>query len=250
MKKGIIIQARLGSSRLPHKVLLPIVNELNLLQLVINRLRLLAIPIVVATTDEAIDDELVAYLENRKISYYRGSEYNVLERFIGAAEESGFDSVIRVCADNPLLDIPYLNMLVKLWDENPNVDYLSYSYKSKPTILTHFGVFAECVSLNALRKVSMFQLSDQRYIEHVTYGVYSNPSVFNVKLIDITDEILLYDGIRLTVDTESDYLHIREVYNKLTVDPLLLDFREVAEWIRNQPILFNSMKNSIIINKK
>ncbi len=81
MKTGIVIQARLGSTRLPKKVLLSITKCDNLLQLIVNKLRRLNLPVVVATTDNIKDDELVTFLETNQIDYYRGEEQNVLKDY-------------------------------------------------------------------------------------------------------------------------------------------------------------------------
>lgn len=247
MKTGIIIQARLGSSRLPEKVLLPIVNNRNLLQTVIDRLAALKIPIVVATTVNASDDKLANYLLDFNIPYFRGSEENVLTRFIAAAEHFGLSRIIRVCADNPFIDALYLQRIIESWEDS--FDYLSYEYRGTPTVLTHFGIFAECVSLKALKKVSILARANQSYREHVTYGIYNNPDLFNLKFIDITHDLSDYEGIRLTIDTQADYLNILEIYRAFE-DEEFVDFWNVAKWIKADQSIFGNMKLNIENNEK
>jgi len=228
--------------------MLPIANGINLLQIIIDRLIQLELPIVIATTDQPIDDKLIEYLSSRGISFFRGPESHVLSRFIGAAETFGFDGVVRVCADNPFIDIRYLQNLISLWSDK--IDYLSHSYKNVPTVLSHFGVFAELVSLKALKKVLLLGESNQKYFEHVTFGIYSNPGLFDIKLVDITEDLRSYDGIRLTIDTKEDYLNLLKIYKQFVNDYVNLDFRTVGKWILTQPNLLRSMKSNITNNTK
>src|SRR5690554_4950371 len=113
---GIIIQARLGSTRFPKKILKPF-GESTLLLYLIDRLKRLSLPIVVATTTNEIDDELCEYLKKNRIEYFRGSENNVLQRYIDTANQFGFTEIIRVCSDSPLIDLGFLNKLLSYWKE-------------------------------------------------------------------------------------------------------------------------------------
>jgi len=99
----IIIQARLSSSRLPRKVLMPFVNNKSILQILIeNLLKVFSKDqIILATTKSDIDDELEKFAINNKLNYFRGEESNVLKRFIDCAEHFKVSNIIRVCADNP-----------------------------------------------------------------------------------------------------------------------------------------------------
>lgn len=248
MKTGIVIQARLGSTRLPKKVLLSITKCDNLLQLIVNKLRRLNLPVVVATTDNIKDDELVTFLETNQIDYYRGEEQNVLKRFTDTADHFGFDRVIRVCADNPFIDIPYLSQLLDLWDFE--IDYFSYSYDGKPVILSHFGVFAECVSIAALKNVEQSKNVDRLALEHVTYGVYTNGDMYRTKLIDLTDSLRRFDGIRLTIDTDEDYENILKIVKELDPTNTNLRFEEVAEFVLEQTEIYELMRKNILSNQK
>ena len=153
MNTGIILQARLGSSRYPNKILNIIYKNKTILDLVIERLQL-ALPkikLVVATTTNPIDNLLCDFLKDKNIDYFRGSENNVLLRFINTAEEFNFSNIIRVCSDNPFLDISGLNLLAKTFKKS-NVDYCSFLIDNKlPSIKSHLGLWAEAVKLSALQ---------------------------------------------------------------------------------------------------
>ena len=108
---GIIIQARTGSTRLPFKMTLPFFNDRGILELLLSRLKKagLADKTIVATTENVRDDIICNIARNAGVSYFRGSESDVLDRFIQAANHYYVSKIIRICADNPFLDIPALN---------------------------------------------------------------------------------------------------------------------------------------------
>src|SRR5690554_6264340 len=110
---GIIIQARLGSKRLPNKMLLPFYKEKGVFEILIEKLKVhfSSIPIILATSLETTDDPLIAICEKHNLYFYRGSESNVLERFIDTAKHFKISKIIRICADNPFLDFDELENL-------------------------------------------------------------------------------------------------------------------------------------------
>lgn len=245
---GIIIQARLGSSRLPNKVLLPLKGR-SMLMTVIKRLEQLDLPIVVATTKSQADIPLIDHLKENNIKYTIGDEKNVLSRFIKAGTENNFDFIIRICADNPYIDIDYLNRLVQIWEENKLQDYISFSYKDRPTVLSHFGIFGEIISLTSLVRISKMFPNNVSFQEHVTIGVYSNPSLFNITLVDVDKELEKFDGIRLTVDTLDDYNNICEIKEKFHDYPLA-NIADIGDWVLGKKEMMKIMNCTINRNLK
>ncbi|MHC5362121.1 cytidylyltransferase domain-containing protein [Myroides sp. LJL110] len=244
---GIIIQARLGSTRLPKKILKPFA-DCNLLLFLIQRLSQLNLPIVVATTDTKQDDELCKYLEKNSIKYYRGSESDVLQRYIDTARANNFTDIIRVCSDSPLIDISLLKDLVIKWQETSVRDYLSFALNGTPTVLCHYGVFTEFTTLTALEKLSD-QFDNQYYHEHVTYGIYKNPNLFKVELIELPSYFKDYDNIRITIDTQEDYENILFLYDNIK-NLANMSFTELADIILSNKEVLSRMKLNIINNKK
>ncbi len=243
---GIIIQARLGSTRLPKKILKPFEGKTILLFL-IERLRELDLPIVVATTTNGNDDELCDYLSKHQIAYYRGDENNVLERYIGAASYYNFDTVIRICSDSPLIDLQKLKSLLEQYRAE-NCDYFSFSYKNVPTVLTHFGIFGEIVGLEALKLLDK-SIDDLKIKEHVTYGIYTDTKTYKVKLVELTMFKQDFERIRLTIDTAEDYdnlLSIGKKYGSFLNEP----FEKLAEQISCDEKLLEKMETIIMSNKK
>lgn len=243
---GIIIQARLGSTRLPKKILKPFA-ESNLLLFLVNRLSELNLPVVVATTTSEIDDELCLVLKQNNIKFYRGSETNVLQRYIDTAREFGFTEIVRACSDSPLIDIFFIKELIEKW-KVVEKDYLSFAFKGVPTVLCHYGVFTELTTLQALEKLNE-QFEDKYYHEHVTYGIYKNPNVFDVELIELPACFSNYNDIRITIDTQEDYENILFLYDNID-DITKKNFLELAEIILEDKVILEKMKDNILNNKK
>jgi spore coat polysaccharide biosynthesis protein SpsF len=245
-KLGIVIQARTGSTRLPGKVLMPVGGETLILR-IYNRLKdHLDFPIIIATTLNAQDDPLVDLVSRRNISIYRGSEDNVVCRFIGAAKNIGITDIIRICADNPLLDIDFLDQQIRIWEEDFESDYISFEYNQRPVILSHFGVFAEIVKLSALEKVGNLFPENRIFMEHVTNGIYKNPELFKIRLVNLDKQLSPFEGVRLTIDTIEDLDRISEIVLKAGNE----NFENIAVYIKSRPDLLLEMKAAIQKNIK
>jgi len=203
----IIIQARLSSTRLPGKVLKPLIEEKCLLDLQIEALKKLDIPFVLATSSNQADDLLEAWAQKNQVECFRGEEYNVLQRFIDCAEHYSAKQLIRVCSDNPFLQFGqvshYMNKL------SNGVDYISFcNTEGTPAIKTHWGLFVEGVSLSALKRASDLLVNHAQkdfYSEHVTNFIYGNPNEFNVVLEEAPSAILHRNDLRFTIDTPADF---------------------------------------------
>lgn len=244
---GIIIQARLGSTRLPSKILKPFQSK-TILSSLVDKLDVLNIPVVIATTTSECDDLLVEYLKENNYKYYRGSEQNVLERYIETAEHFKIDNIIRITSDNPFLDVQLLKELIDLFNSNQKDDYWSFTLNDKPTVLSHIGIFAEIVSLDALLFLQN-NFSDPTYNEHVTFGIYTNSESFKICFADKTDVFSKYSNTRLTIDTYEDYENTQLIEKKFG-NISEVSFFEIGNYILSEPILKESMERIIINNKK
>lgn len=214
---GIIIQARMGATRLPNKLLLPFYKSLTVLDILLEKLSK-QFPnscIVLATTTSEKDNCIVDIAKNySQISVFRGSEQNVLERFIMAASSHNVDKIIRICADNPFLDMQYLDFLLTN-AVNTNYDYVGFQFPNgTPTIKSHIGLFAEYTTLSALKKVAELT-QDKLYIEHVTNYIYANPDVFNCFFYNVPDFISNRTDVRLTLDTPADFELLKELFHQM-----------------------------------
>jgi len=249
---GIIIQARSNSSRLPRKVLLPFYNNNCILEILIDRIKnnTINIPIIIATTINESDDEIETISLNKGVNVYRGDEDNVLLRFIKASEKFKLTKIIRICSDNVLLDMDALNFQILNFDKM-SIDYWAYSLRDRtPTILTHFGFWAEAVSLTALKKVSIIT-DDKKYLEHVTNYVYTHKDIFNIYLDEIPCKIEELNGTaRLTIDTKEDFVLMKEIYSQLIKDDVKICISSVFELLTERKDFQEIMKCQIKLNQK
>ncbi len=197
MKFGVIIQARMGSTRLPGKVLMPIAGKV-LLEHVLGRLATLRLPVlaVVATSDLEQDDAVEAYCAARGVEVFRGSETDVLDRYHRCATRYGFEHVVRLTGDNPFTDIDELQHLIELHLAQGN-DY-THSFGSMP-----LGVGAEIFSMAALAR-SAREGAAPNHREHVNEYIQENPGLFKIGVLDVP-AAKRQGELRLTVDTPDDY---------------------------------------------
>jgi len=248
---GIIIQARIGSTRLPNKMMIPFYQGKTILEILIERLKssFMEFPIILATTRNQKDDAIEAVGLSKGIYTYRGDEENVLKRFVLAAEYYKIDKIIRVCADNPFLNMFSLKELIENF-KTTNYDYMFFSLSNeKPTIITHYGLWAEAVSLSALKKILNIT-QDKTYLEHVTKYIYENKNLFNLKNIYIDKEIESINNIRLTLDTKEDYKLLKKIYEEVQVMGLSLDSRDLIMFISKHDNWIKEMEKQIRGNEK
>lgn len=207
MKQGkivAIIQARMGSTRLPGKVLREVGGK-PILEILIKRLRRSRRidSILVATTEKAEDNGIVDLATKVGVEWYRGSEDDVLKRFIDASRAVNADIVIRVTADNPLTDPELMDSLIEAHLKN-RADYT----RCTGVIL---GTAVEVVNRVTLGNV--YPIAEQaEYREHVTYYILTHPELFKTHTVDFG---LNYPHLRLTVDTEEDLDLMRKLYEGL-----------------------------------
>lgn len=213
MKDGIVIQARTGSTRLHNKILLPFYKEQRILDILVGNIKA-AFPdkcIVLATTNRAQDDVLADVARQWEINCFRGDEDNVLDRFIGAAEAFGIDRMIRVCSDNPFLQVDTFRQFFAAHDASP-ADYLAYGFADgRPTIKTHLGLFCELTTIEALRRAAA-ATQEKLYIEHVTIYLYTHPQQFAVTLLPLPDYLEGRLDLRFTLDTMEDFTLLQQLY--------------------------------------
>lgn len=213
MKDGIIIQARTGSTRLPNKILLPFYGKQTILNILIGNIRKHCPDkcIVLATTTRKQDDILEQAALDAGISCYRGSEDNVLNRFIGAAKAFGLDRFIRVCSDNPFLCTDTFSEMFQQHTLQP-ADYIGYGFANgTPTIKSHLGLFAELTTTDALQRVEL-ATQEKLYIEHVTIYMYTHPQQFAVRLLPLPAHLEGRFDLRFTLDTPEDFALLSSLY--------------------------------------
>lgn len=246
---GIILQARTGSTRMPEKVILPFFEGKSILDLLIEKVKKLGIPAVLATTVNPSDDRICDLATRHDFLVFRGSENDVLDRFIQAAKKFGFNKIIRICADNPFLDLAGMKTLIETFEKS-DVDYLSFQLTgNKPSILTHFGFWTEAVRLIALEKAQ--QLTNEKlYHEHVTNFIYGNPQLFDVQFIQADPLVFSRTDIRMTLDTPEDFQVQQQIFATISKENPNFGIPEIVNWLDQHPEILEVMKKEIEKNKK
>ena len=214
MNIGIIIQARMGSERLPGKVLKEIDGK-TLLQTLLDRIKGCGLTIVVATTTQAKDDILINLLESLKINYYRGSEDDVLSRYYECAVQYKFDAIIRLTADNPFIDADFIKKCVTAYQLENSED--AYLFTEKYPL----GVALEIFSFKSLSDAYV-NAENIKEREHVTPYIIRNKQITQLSVAYKEDK----EHYRLTIDTNKDFelasiLILNHHADKLSVDEII-----------------------------
>mgnify|MGYP005850299479 CR=1 FL=1 len=226
----IVLQARMGSSRLPGKVLMEI-NGKPLLWYLLKRLEPLAnrADLLLATTDSEKDQVLEEFAKQNRLKYFRGSENDVLDRFYQALKPYITDIVVRITADCPLTDPKIIEQGLDIFESN-DYDYLSNVHP--PTFPDGFDV--EIFSFKALEK-AWEEAKKQHEREHVTPYIWNNPSIFKLGNFNNSENLSNY---RLTVDEKEDFElmknlieHFKEKWINLSMNEIINFLRERQELI-------------------
>ena len=202
-----IIQARLGSTRLPKKVFADIEKK-PLIWHVVDRLKSSKKidKIIIATTKNPIDNDLESWAKIEGVKLYRGSENNVLERFYFAAKQYSADIVVRITADDPFKDPVIIDRVI----DNLINKKLDFCYNNNPPTFPE-GLDAEVFTFNAIER-AYFNCSNDFEKEHVTQYMYKNKTLF--KQFNIINKKNL-SNFRWTIDTKLDYEMVKQVYKHL-----------------------------------
>ena len=217
---GCIIQARLSSTRLPGKVMLKVENENTVLDCVINQLQNSKEikNIVIATTNHKEDDVIVELVKRKGIKYFRGSKKDVLDRYYQCAKKFRFSEIVRITADNPLIDYEIVDTVVKYFKLN-NYDYITTELPFNTFHRTYpSGYTVEVFTFSALENAwKNAKLPSER--EHVTPYFYKNKEIFRQTDIENSEDL---SHFRCTVDTKYDLELIQKIYSNIKKRPILL----------------------------
>ena len=167
------------------------------------------------------------------ISHFRGSEDDVLERFLGATKQYNLDIIVRICGDNPFVDPKCINQMVKYLIEN-KVDYVgSHHEKGWPG-----GSGSEVITKEALFRIDDL-CKDIRYREHVTLFAREHQDLFKTYNLD-APLYLLRPNLKLTVDTIEDLNFVRSIYKRLYHPKKFFELREVITLIDKEPSIISN----------
>ena len=225
-----IVQARMGSSRLPGKVMAPI-NGVPMIELLLSRLSKSSLisTIVVATSSDTANRPLVEHIRSLKFACEQGSEADVLSRYVAVASKYAADTIIRITGDCPLIDYRLVDQCIKTFlDEK--VDYLSNNYP--PT-------FPDGLDVEIFTKEALFladSKSDSPYErEHVT-PYLRRPDLFRTSVFSNAED---FSSFRWTVDEAKDLGVVRSIFKHFYPN-LLFSWTDVLELQKEKPFIFEA----------
>jgi len=232
-----VIQARMGSSRLPGKVLKPILDK-PVLWHIVNRLRSVKKinEIVVATSDQPNDNQIKEFCASENIKCFRGSEDDVLDRFYKAASFFNATTLIRITGDCPLIDSILIKELIKYFYKN-KLDFCGIA-TGAGTATQGFkrrypdGLDAEIFKMKTL-SIAWEEATESLYREHVTPFIWKQPERF--KLGTLKSKKNDYSDLRWTIDNKEDYLLIKWIYENLYPVKKNFNMHDVLELLEKHP---------------
>ena len=229
MTVAVIAQARMGSSRLPGKTLDPL-GSATILDWVVSRSQLAdqVDEVIVATSDESIDDPIEHRCRALDITCVRGDPLDVLDRFRVALIETDADEIVRVTADCPLIDPGILNLAIETRRKR-DLDYVSTSLDGRYPR----GLDVEVVRRSVLETTAV-EAADRDEREHVTLFVYRRPERFTCAPV-VCPSWARHPELRITVDEGPDLEVVRRIVDGLGADTTALGSEEALSFLIDHP---------------
>lgn len=225
----LIVQARMSSERLPGKVMKPVLGK-PLLAYLIGQLRrvTLADQLVIATSLNADESPIVDLCRKMDVACYRGDLNDVLGRYAAAAEAYRAQTIVRICADCPLIDPAIVDQVIEAYlAQSPTIDYMSNCQRRTfPR-----GQDVEVFSRQAL-EIAASEAKRPAEREHVTPYLYHHPERFRIgSVVDTVDR----SSERWVVDTQEDFQLTSQILTELQADQLPYGLNEVLAVLERHP---------------
>ena len=237
---GAIIQARMTSTRLPGKVLLPVCGK-PLLFYLVDRLQWSSeiSQIIVATSSNATDDPVERFCEEEGVACFRGSENDVLRRVLEAAEKFQLQNVMRLTADCPLIDPEVLDAQVRFfYFHRVDYCYLGLSYPE--------GICADLMTFSALAQANKNAIEAHER-EHVTPYLHSRRGVFKISGLENESDDSKY---RFVVDESSDFAVVSQILEALfKPDAKPFTMEDIKNFLDSRPEIARLNEN-LVRNEK
>jgi len=233
-----IIQARIGSTRLPGKVLMKL-NEDTVLSLLLKQLKhsKFLTEKIIATTNNPKDDIIEKFAISNNIKLFRGDSDNVLDRYYQCAKKFSLTHIVRITADNPLIDPDIIDQAIKKYSTF-NYDYLTNSIdRTFPN-----GTEVEIFSFDAL-EIAWKYAKKKSEREHVTPYFYNNPKKFKIHHFKQKKN---QSKFRYTIDRKEDYALVVEILSRIKKRPVRTS--DIIDLLTTNPQLLK-LNSHIIINE-
>ena len=234
-KIPLLLQARMGSSRLPGKVLLPVLGK-PILELMIERINnaKLIEEVILITSTNPKDDELVEFAKSRDLKYFRGKELDCLDRHYQAAKEFKLDFFAKTTSDCCLIDPQTIDRIVKSFLKNIS----KYDYVSNITPPTFpDGLDVEVFNFKILEKVWKNAMNNFDR-EHTTTYIRSNPKKFKIHNISNKLDKNLFKSQRWCLDYLEDYNFIKKIYENLYPTNKFFSMIDIINYLEKNPKIY------------
>lgn len=217
---GVFLQVRLDSSRLPGKALLPL-DDYTVIEQAMRSLKVVNSDVFTLLTDPSSASQLGPLAEKWGFEVFVGDKENVLKRFADAIEYFSVSTVIRATGDNPLVSGHLANKILN-YHLLKNADYSAYTG-------IPLGTGVEVLKSESILKANSLS-TDPYEKEHVSPYLYFRDNEFIIKRVPVSSEFYYPDG-KVTLDTEEDYINIKNIYRQLyTGQPI--DIQNLVSWLR------------------
>jgi len=231
-----VIQARMNSTRLPGKVMLPILEK-PIIWHIHERLKFVKkINAICISTSTSKSDDLIANFANENgIKCYRGDENNLIVRHLGAADFFNADSIVRINADCPFVDPEIVDKVISLYEKNSDVDFVSND--KVPTY--PFGLNVELMPKRTLEALLPISKNPIFYEYFISLYIYEHPEIFTSVGLELDRPNLL----RWTLDYAEDYEFVKQIYSHLYKPDKVFHMRDILDLLKEKPDLgkINSM---------
>lgn len=224
----------MGSTRLPGKVLMNLDEHDTILDYVIKQLKHCnnIDKIIIATTDLKEDDVIETFAQNKNMTCFRGSPLDVLDRYYQCAKLHSLSIIVRITADNPLIDPIIVEKVISEF-QSSSCDYASNAIsRSFP-----YGTETEVFSFNAIEKAWINAKQDAER-EHVTPYFYNNPEKFRIRHIENQENL---SSFRWTIDQIEDFILVQKIVSKINKRPILMN--DIIHLLTKEPKLLTINRN-------
>ncbi len=242
MSKNVaLVQARMGSTRFPGKML-ALLNGRPILEWVLHRVSLAKLidSIVLARSDQAQDDPLIKLAKKLGVSVFRGSETDVLDRLASASAIAEAETVIRVCADNPFIDAAEIDRLISYYSEH-SCDY-ACNHQDRLGSKYADGFGAEILSSALLQQLAV-SVTDFRYREHATLYLWEHQDQFNLHAVKAPNA-LAFPELRFDVDLPKDLETLQELtYRGVDIESTAAEIVSIVQQNR-RPVVTDFLEDT------
>jgi len=230
---GCIIQARMGSSRLPGKVMKKIDDKYYVIDYVFKQLTYSKKieKIVVATTVLEEDNVICDHLTSKKIEFFRGSSKDVLDRYYQCAKKFSMDIIVRITSDNPLVDPTIVDLIIENYKKQ-QCDYVTTAIPRTFPYGTEVEVFSFKTLENAWENAKK---PSER--EHVTSYIYNNLGIFKIYNVEYSKNM---SNLRWTIDRINDLKLVKLIVSKINKRPILMS--DILFLYSKEPSIFELNK--------